>query len=425
MIIYFSGTGNSRYAAQRLAELTGDEALDLFDRIKNSDFSPLQSEKPWVLTAPVYAWKIPGIVEEYLKKTALEGSDEIYYVLTCGDGVAGAGIYAQELSMQLGKTYKGLAPVVMPENYIAMFPVPDRNESLQIIEAAEDTISMLADRISEGKDFNAKAGSRFMSSIINRIFFGFIVKDRKFTAGENCNGCGLCAKVCPLNNVRIEGGRPKWQGNCTHCMRCICMCPQEAIEYGKASRGKWRYLCPASAEQQKLTFAKAGAGDIPAIAEIYDRIHTLEETGSVSIGWNRKIYPTAETAREAIAAGDMYIAKCGGEIVASARINKEQVHPTYDEVKWKYEAEPEEVMVIHTLVVDPERGREGIGRDFVKFYEDLAAAEGCKVLRLDTNERNLRARAMYSSLGYQETEIRPCTFNGIKGVDLVCLEKKI
>lgn len=245
MIIFFSGTGNSEYVARRLGELTGQKVMDLFDRIKGSNLEPLHSEDPWVVVAPVYAWKLPRLVEEHLIKSTLEGSSDIYYVLTCGDGVAGAGRYAEQLSSRISKTYKGLAPVVMPENYIAMFPVPDREESLQIIEDAEESIRTLADRIRKGENFDAKPGSRFMSSVINWFFYTFALKDRKFAADDKCNGCGLCENVCPLNNVEIKNGKPMWKGSCTHCMRCICMCPQEAIEYGNASRGKWRYMCPA------------------------------------------------------------------------------------------------------------------------------------------------------------------------------------
>ncbi len=57
------------------------------------------------------------------------------------------------------------------------------------------------------------------------------------------------------------------------------------------------------------------------------------------------------------------------------------------------------------------------------FYEDYARDHGCRDLRMDTNERNAAARRLYHNLGYQEVSILPCEFNGIPGVNLVCLEK--
>jgi ribosomal protein S18 acetylase RimI-like enzyme len=81
--------------------------------------------------------------------------------------------------------------------------------------------------------------------------------------------------------------------------------------------------------------------------------------------------------------------------------------------------------VLHTLAVDPDARGMGIGPAFVKFWEKLAAEQGCSVLRIDTNARNKRARKMYADLGYIETDIVPTVFNGIPGVDLVLMEKKI
>ncbi len=75
--------------------------------------------------------------------------------------------------------------------------------------------------------------------------------------------------------------------------------------------------------------------------------------------------------------------------------------------------------------VEPEAGSHGIGPAFVRFYEDYARQSGCTVLRMDTNARNLRARQMYARLGYREADIVPCEFNGIPGVQLVLLEKKL
>ena len=81
------------------------------------------------------------------------------------------------------------------------------------------------------------------------------------------------------------------------------------------------------------------------------------------------------------------------------------------------------MLVLHTLVVDPQKSGLGIGTAFLRFYEKNAAALGCKALRLDTNARNTAARGFYKKHGYEEVGITPCEFNGIKNVDLVLLEK--
>ena len=171
-------------------------------------------------------------------------------------------------------------------------------------------------------------------------------------------------------------------------------------------------------------FRKAEPKDLEAIAAIYDRIHDHEEAGKTTIGWIRSIYPTRATAQASIEVGDMYVEEVDGVVVAAAKINQEQV-PEYANAQWQWEAPEDKILVLHTLVVDPEKGRGGYGKAFVAFYEDMARTMGCPYLRMDTNVRNVIARALYKGLGYTEVGIVDCQFNGIPGVQLVCLEKKV
>lgn len=169
---------------------------------------------------------------------------------------------------------------------------------------------------------------------------------------------------------------------------------------------------------------KGAPGDIPAITAIYDRILTEEEQGRASVGWVRGVYPTEASAREALEAGELFVLTEDGRVFAAARINRVQV-PVYSQAPWRWEAPPERVMVLHTLVVDPLQKGRGHGSAFVAFYEDYAREQGCPYLRMDTNEKNAAARALYARLGYREAGIVPCAFNGIPGVNLVCLEKRL
>ena len=162
--------------------------------------------------------------------------------------------------------------------------------------------------------------------------------------------------------------------------------------------------------------------DIPEVAAIYDHILTEQEQGRAAIGWIRGVYPTEKTAREALDAGDLFVLVEEGTVLAAARINQIQV-PEYALADWEYPAPETEVMVLHTLVVDPSVFGRGIGRRFVAFYEDYARDHGCRYLRMDTNKINRTARSLYAKLGYREVGIVPCVFNGIPDVHLVCLEK--
>ena len=97
----------------------------------------------------------------------------------------------------------------------------------------------------------------------------------------------------------------------------------------------------------------------------------------------------------------------------------------YEGAGWRYDVSDSEVMVLHTLVISPKAARKGYGKKFVDFYEKYALFNGCRYLRMDTNQKNVRAREMYKKLGYEEIGIVPCMFNGIPGVQLVLLEKRV
>ena len=97
---------------------------------------------------------------------------------------------------------------------------------------------------------------------------------------------------------------------------------------------------------------KAREEDIPQGAEIYGRILETEITGRAFTGWQPGVYPTARTAREALEQDELYVMEESGSVAAAARINRAQVD-VYAQCPWQYEAPAEQVMVLHTLVVDP------------------------------------------------------------------------
>ena len=251
MILYFSGTGNSRHAARRIAEGTGDEIIDLFGMIKSHDYdnTEIHSDTPWVIVTPTYAWRIPHIVEELLKKLSLTGNKRIYFVMTCGDSIGNAGKYLEPLSAEKSMIYSGCYELVMPENYIAMFKTPEKSEALKIIKRAEPEIDKIIEMLKAGKEFPERHitfAGKICSGFINDMFYPAFVHAKKFYTTDKCISCGKCERVCPLNNIRLVDGRPLWADNCTHCMACISKCPWEAIEYGKHSRGLPRYVFPES-----------------------------------------------------------------------------------------------------------------------------------------------------------------------------------
>ena len=247
MILYFSGTGNSAYVARQLGELLQQETIDVFARIRDKDTTALQSSRPWIVVCPTYAWRIPRILHQWLENTALEGCHSIYFVMTCGDNIGNAEKTLKTLCISKHMDFCGCYPIVMPENYIALFTTPTKEEALVLLRRAEGKIAKAADMIRLGKHFpepTIRWRDRLSSGLVNDAFYPMFVHAKKFYVKESCISCGQCAKQCPLHNIHMENGKPVWGKACTHCMACICRCPAEAIEYGKHSQGLPRYVCP-------------------------------------------------------------------------------------------------------------------------------------------------------------------------------------
>ena len=245
MILYFTGTGNSRYLAEGIAKITGDdEIVSVNELMKVKDGDTFKSEKPFVFVAPVYAWKIPIVMSDFIKNSKFIGPKEAYLIVNCGSTIAGTYSYAKDDFKEVGLEIKGFAGINMPENYIAFFKAPDEVEADKIIAKARDKITEIAAMIKNNESFFIRSGKiygRPLSLILNKPFYKFKVSSKGFHTLDNCNSCGKCVNLCPLNGIDLVNNKPKWNGKCTHCMACICACPNEAIEFNKSSVGKRRY----------------------------------------------------------------------------------------------------------------------------------------------------------------------------------------
>lgn len=247
MIIFFSGTGNSKYCAKFLSDKLDDEPIDCFDFIRNNKSLNIKSEKPFIFVSPTYSWQVPHVLRDLIKRSSFEGNKNAYFVMTCGSDIGNAEKVNKEISSEKHLNYMGTLEVIMPENYISMFKAPEIEESKKIIEKAIPKLQKAADSILKSECFPSKkinSIDKLKSGLVNKAFYPLFVKAGPFRIKDSCIGCGKCANLCPLGNITLEKNKPVWGNNCTQCMACINSCPAEAIEYGKKSVGKTRYVCP-------------------------------------------------------------------------------------------------------------------------------------------------------------------------------------
>lgn len=241
MIYYFSGTGNSKWAAQELAKKTGDTAQSIPSAIADGPIAVYAgSDSSIGIVFPVYAWGAPTMVEDFCKSIKLDPSAYAYAICTCGDE-AGKSMYRLKRMF----AWQAAWSLVMPNNYIVGFEVDQPELAQNKVNVAREKLPLIAEAILARRseyDVREGEGAKLKTVAIRPLFNLFAKRTSPFCATEECNACGLCARICPIGAIRMDGGRPVWvRKHCTQCLGCINRCPQRAIQYGEGTKKRGRY----------------------------------------------------------------------------------------------------------------------------------------------------------------------------------------
>lgn len=252
MLYYFSGTGNSRHVAERLASLTGDSAVAIGTAGIRSNACDSVG-----FVFPIHAWRPPQVMLDFigtLDAESLGNAKYFFMVATCGDDV---GLAAEEWRKALSECMDSTPPepaiaafsVQMPNTYVAMpgFDVdsPEVEQAkLAKVEARLQHIAQCVKRKQAIIDVNKGVMPWIKTRLLNPWFVRHKMTDSKFNVDATlCIACGKCATVCPLSNILADAaGRPTWHGKCAMCLACLHHCPQKAINWAKATQRKGRYV---------------------------------------------------------------------------------------------------------------------------------------------------------------------------------------
>ena len=260
MIFYFSGTGNTRWIAQQLAEATGEKLLFIPDEMKKSMMRyELKADERLGFCFPTHGWQPPRIVREFIRKAQFVRGNEdnktntnctnyVFAVTTCGDNMGKAMDILNRELVRKGLKAETLFSVIMPESYVClpfMYTDTESREREKIEQARRQTEHMariIRDRKRGIKELDQGATPRLFSYVIGQYFNKHMITDKKFTVDEDvCTRCGKCCRVCPVDN--ITGTPPHWlhNGRCTCCLACYHYCPVHAINYGSITKKRDQY----------------------------------------------------------------------------------------------------------------------------------------------------------------------------------------
>lgn len=250
LVYYFTGTGNSLAVANGLCSQLGDcELAPIASALRTP--GPIAPDADRVgIVSPLYFYGLPSLVAEFSRCLDLARVPYVFAVITMGGAGGAAALRQLEKILNEGPGRRGLDSgfsVRMPGNYIMMYGAPEKNAMEKILADAERQITKIAGKVNEGVR-EKPSWSPFAYFVHSLMYPRFLARvhdaDRKFTVDNRCTSCGMCAEVCPVDNIQLVEGRPAWHHRCEQCMACIQLCPTKAIQAGKKTERRERYRHP-------------------------------------------------------------------------------------------------------------------------------------------------------------------------------------
>lgn len=253
MIIWFSGTGNSRAVAFRLADLLRETDLLQIDRHYKDEVCCLTAQERIIWVCPVYGWRIPPVVADAVMSMPENiGRKAIHWlVTTCGDDIGETPRYWRRLLSRRGWQSGAVYSVAMPNTYVFLpgFDVDKPEIVAQKLEAMPGRVGSIARAIA-GREYDVDwvrpgAFPALKSRMLWPVFSRWLMRPDGFNVSRSrCIGCEACVRVCPMNNISLtgHGNTPVWGKDCAFCTACYQVCPVHAISHGIWSHGKGQQM---------------------------------------------------------------------------------------------------------------------------------------------------------------------------------------
>ena len=271
MIFYFSGTGNSKWAAKTLALETGDTLVSIPEVINSNCSFTIEKDEHVGFIFPIHGWRVPNIVKEFLTKLTIKtlGEDTshvkhyCFCLVTAGDSIGKAMERFQQqlksVTVNDALSLKAVCSLIMPESYVGLpgMDVDTKEKELEKKELASKQLKEFSNILKQHphKDSNQIWGWNqlirgpipyFFSGPVGGFFERFLITDKPFHVdSRRCVKCGICANVCPVGDIKGGlGYEPEWlhNGKCLTCFSCYHHCPHHAIEFGKRTQKKGQYF---------------------------------------------------------------------------------------------------------------------------------------------------------------------------------------
>lgn len=246
IIFVFSGTGNSLWAAKKISE-----------KLENCEVVSMGCHREYTLSDeydvigfvyPTYYRGIPAKVQDFVMQIDVQNNKKAYFfaVATCGsvNTACNATVQLRNLLEQKGITLSYAEKLDMFSNYIIMYDMRDSVEE-ETRQSACD-LELIIHNIKKRTVKQTEPGVKPIEQLIYKGFFRLAPHmDKHFNVSDACIHCGICQKVCPVNNIDFgQDKKPYFKHHCEQCLACLHQCPTKAINYKDKTQKRKRYTHP-------------------------------------------------------------------------------------------------------------------------------------------------------------------------------------
>ncbi len=243
MIFYFTGTGNSLFAAKALAD--GDEeVISMTDAAREGAFHyELKENEALGFVFPVYFYTVSDPVLEFVRKLDVKNASYVYAVITCGGSIGPAGGFLKSELARRGLELRRVDSLLVPDGALIFYDIDAPDKLEKRLETAKKELASIREAIGRREagriTGSAAAGKAGLAA------YHACMGTKKFYADDKCIHCGTCAAICPAGAIVMAEGRPTWaKSKCFKCCGCINRCPVSAIQYGRKTASRGRYVNP-------------------------------------------------------------------------------------------------------------------------------------------------------------------------------------
>jgi len=245
-IFFYTGTGNSLWVARTLGALLNASEIVPINLHKHE---PLRCGSERIgLVFPVHIWGVPPPVVQFVSQLKAEPGSYFFAAGVNAGQIAATLVQLQNILLKKQLRLSSGFSIDLPSNYIVWRGAVSKEKQQKKFNAAMRKMERMATIIRNKEVLSPEKGSfwqnPFFSWAYRKSYPHVGNMDKSFFADEKCNACGICAKICPANNITVNGGKPVWRHHCEQCFACIQWCPEQAVQAGKNTKNKIRYHHP-------------------------------------------------------------------------------------------------------------------------------------------------------------------------------------